>query len=106
MATRTLGSSLRHLRDLFGGGTAVGLSDHELLRRYAATRDEPAFEALVARYGPLVVATCRAVLRNQLDVEDAFQTTFLVLAQGGIGPRRRLRWPGGCTAWRIAPPSN
>ena len=81
MASRTLGSSLKHLRDLFGGGTAVGLSDHELLRSYAATHDESAFEALVARYGPLVVSTCRAVLRNQLDVEDAFQVTFLVLAR-------------------------
>ncbi len=81
MASRTSGSSLKHLRDLFGVGTAVGLSDHELLRRYAATQDESAFEALVARYGPLVVATCRAVLRHQFDVEDAFQATFLVLAR-------------------------
>ena len=32
MASGTLGSSLKHLRDLFGGGTAVGLGDGELLR--------------------------------------------------------------------------
>ena len=73
--------SLKHFRDLFGGGTAVGLSDGELLRRYAASPDGPAFEALVARHGPMVAATCRAVLRNHQDAEDAFQATFLVLAR-------------------------
>ena len=81
MAIGTRGSSLKHLRELFRGGTAVGLSDGELLRRYAASRDGPAFEALVARHGPMVVATCRAVLRDHHDVEDAFQATFLVLAR-------------------------
>ena len=81
MASGTIGSSLKHLRDLFGGGTAVGLTDTELLARYAETRDGPAFEALVARHGPMVAATCRAILRNQHDVEDAFQATFLVLAR-------------------------
>ena len=45
MASGTLGSSLKHLRDLFGGGTAIGLGDGELLRRYAASHDGPAFEA-------------------------------------------------------------
>ncbi len=81
MASGMVGSSLKHLRDLFGGGTAVGLGDGELLRRYAASHDGPAFAALVARHGPMVAATCRAVLRDHHDVEDAFQATFLVLAR-------------------------
>lgn len=81
MATATIGSSLKHLRDLFGGGTTVGLADTELLARYTEKRDGPAFEALVARHGPMVAATCRSVLRNDHDAEDAFQATFLVLAR-------------------------
>ena len=81
MPSATLGSSLKHLCDLFRGGTAVGLSDGELLARYAASQDGPAFEALVARYGPMVAGTCRAILHDHHDVEDAFQATFLVLAR-------------------------
>src|SRR5262249_41376966 len=72
--------TLRHLRDLFHDGTTVGLGDGQLLARYAAARDEAAFAALVARHGPMVLATCRAVLKREHDVEDAFQATFLVLA--------------------------
>jgi RNA polymerase sigma factor (sigma-70 family) len=81
MAIGTLRPSLKHLSHLFGGGTTVGLGDGELLCRYAASRDELAFEVLVARHGPMVAATCRAVLHNHHDVEDAFQATFLVLAR-------------------------
>ena len=81
MANGTISSSLKHLRDLFGGGTATGLSDTELMARYAETHDGPAFAALLTRHGPMVAATCRAVLRNHHDVEDAFQATFLVLAR-------------------------
>ena len=107
MASGTLGSSLKHLRDLFVGGTAVGLSDGELLRRYAASRDESAFAALVARHGPMVAATCRAVLRDHHDAEDAFQATFLVLARkAGLDPRRRrprrLAAPRGLSRGRPA----
>jgi RNA polymerase sigma factor (sigma-70 family) len=76
-----MGTAFRHLRDLFGGGTATGLGDAQLLARYACSRDEVAFEALVTRHGPMVLATCRAVLRNDHDIEDAFQSTFLVLAK-------------------------
>jgi RNA polymerase sigma factor (sigma-70 family) len=81
MTIGAMGSTLRHLRDLFHDGTAVGLGDAQLLARYTAARDEAAFEALVARHGPMVLATCRAVLKHEPDVEDAFQATFLVLAR-------------------------
>jgi DNA-directed RNA polymerase specialized sigma24 family protein/protocatechuate 3,4-dioxygenase beta subunit len=75
------GTTLRHLHDLFNVGTAVGLTDGQLLARYAVSNDESAFAALVARHGPMVAATCRAILHHEHDVEDAFQATFLVLAR-------------------------
>ena len=62
-------------------GRPSGSADGQLLARYSGSKDEVAFEALVARHGPMVLATCRAVLKNEHDVEDAFQTTFLVLAK-------------------------
>ena len=72
---------VQHLRDLYGSGTLIGFTDGQLLARYAALNDGPAFESLVARHGSMVVATCRAILEHEHDVEDAFQATFLVLAR-------------------------
>ncbi len=81
MASAALGTAFQHLRDLFGPGTATGMPDGQLLARFSSSNDAVAFEALVARHGPMVLATCRAVLKSEHDVEDAFQTTFLVLAK-------------------------
>ena len=85
MATSTSVAALRNLRQLFQSGTAVGYSDGELLARYLASNDGAAFEALVLRHGPMVAATCRAILNHQHDVEDAVPGDF-----PGAGPQSRI----------------
>ena len=72
---------VRHIRCLAGVVIPVDPTDHELLERFAAARDEAAFASIVRRHGPLVFSVCRHVLRHEQDAEDAFQATFLVLAR-------------------------
>jgi RND family efflux transporter MFP subunit len=87
MAERSLQQLLRHLRRV--ASPAGGLSDAELLGRFADGRDEAAFEALVWRHGPLVYGVCRRLLGHTQDAEDAFQASFLILARKAGGLRRR-----------------
>ena len=75
------GAALRYVRRLYNAGSAAGLDDAELLDRFAVDRDQAAFAALVDRHGPMVLATCRSLLRDPHDADDAFQATFLVLAR-------------------------
>src|SRR5262245_14341957 len=56
-------------------------SDRHLVERVLATRDEAALLTIVLRHGTMVYQACRRVLRHPQDAEDAFQATFLVLAQ-------------------------
>jgi RNA polymerase sigma factor (sigma-70 family) len=72
---------LHPIRDLIGCVSTTALSDGQLLERFLTSRDETAVEALVRRYGPLVLGVCRRVLRDTHTAEDAFQATFLVLVR-------------------------
>ncbi|MBX6314592.1 MAG: sigma-70 family RNA polymerase sigma factor, partial [Isosphaeraceae bacterium] len=71
------------------GGSDLASLEAELLERFVTERDEEAFEALVVRHGPMVLAVCRGVLADAHDVEDAFQATFLLLARKAGAIRRR-----------------
>jgi RNA polymerase sigma factor (sigma-70 family) len=82
------GAFIHQVERLFRHGTAVGLSEGELLERFVAAGDERAFEALMARHGPMVLGVCRRLLRDPNDVNDAFQATFLVLVRKAGSLRR------------------
>ena len=101
MAIETLGAALRQIDRLFADGAVTGLSDRPApgaLRRAGTT--STAFEAMVARHGPMVLRVCRGILRDPNDAEDAFQAVFLVLVKkagtirGRVHPGR-LAVPGG-----------
>jgi RNA polymerase sigma factor (sigma-70 family) len=76
----------RFLETLFQAGTATGRTDGQLLEWFATGGPEAtelAFTALVERHGPMVLRTCRAVLRDDHAAQDAFQATFLILVRRG-----------------------
>jgi RNA polymerase sigma factor (sigma-70 family) len=81
MDNEDLGPAVREIGRLFSAGGIAGLSDEQLRERFVRGGDSTAFEALVARHGPMVFAVCRGVLGNEADTDDAFQATFLVLVR-------------------------
>ena len=74
----------RQVRTLLDDGAAGGLTDAELLERFATRGGDAAqaaFAALVERHGPMVLRACRSILRDPHRAQDAFQATFLLLAR-------------------------
>ena len=69
-------------------GSVAGLDDAALWERFALGRDEAAFEALVVRHGPMVLATARGIVGDHHAAEDVAQATFVALARRGGAIRR------------------
>ncbi len=78
-------SLMKQVESLYSAGTAVGLTDGQLLERFSNRRDEPAgeaaFAALVDRHGPMVLRVCRRILGDEHAAQDASQAVFLILAR-------------------------
>jgi RNA polymerase sigma factor (sigma-70 family) len=95
---------IRHLRRVALLQDQAGMGDGQLLECFISQEDEAAFEALVRRHGPMVLAVCRRILHNFHDAEDAFQATFLILARKAstVMPREMIaNWLHG-VAFRTA----
>jgi RNA polymerase sigma factor (sigma-70 family) len=89
MATASLQKFLRGLTRGMMAESLAGQSDRQLVKRFLAERNEAVFEAIVRRHGPMVYRVCFLILQQSQDAEDAFQATFLVLAQKLSGVRKR-----------------
>lgn len=78
------------------------ITDHAALRHYSRSADPRAFEVLTLRYQQMVLATCRRVLGNSTDADDAVQETFLRLARNAGDVRSNVAaWLHAC-ALRIS----
>jgi RNA polymerase sigma factor (sigma-70 family) len=95
---------LQHLRNLLRRRESGNLTDGQLLERFVRERDEAAFEVLVWRHGPMVLALGQRVLHNPHDAEDVVQATFLTLVRkaGSIGKGESLSSWLYKVAYRIA----
>jgi RNA polymerase sigma factor (sigma-70 family) len=80
------------LSSLWSAGVCAGLTDEQLLDRFLHSPGqaaEAAFEAIVARHGPMVLRVCRDLLADSNDSDDAFQATFLALVRSAASIRDR-----------------
>ncbi len=104
MSRSALAAGVRYLRKVVTSQCPRQDSDERLLHAFVTSRDEAAFAALVRRYGPMVGAVCRRVLGHEQDAEDAFQATFLILAQNAARLRKKTALASFLhgTAYRIA----
>jgi RNA polymerase sigma factor (sigma-70 family) len=95
-----LSAVLRHLNRLLGTASPGEPGDHQLLDRFAAHRDEAAFEELLRRHGAMVLGVCRRLLGSEPDADDVFQATFLVLVHKAKSIRKGTSL--GCWLYGVA----
>jgi Sigma-70 region 2 len=96
MADQAAASVGVQLELLFDGSSVAGMSDGQLLERFIGRRDpgaEVAFEALVARHGPMVLGICRRILGDRRHAEDAFQAVFFTNSRSS---------PARCSSWAMS----
>ena len=79
MSTPSAAALQQYLRRLCERAAAP--ADAVLLKRFAQANDKGAFEALIARHGPMVLGSARRLVDKSHDAEDVFQAVFLSLAR-------------------------
>jgi RNA polymerase sigma factor (sigma-70 family) len=89
MAKTTDDPILQMIRILAEDHPLKNVPDRELLHRFTSEHDQAAFTCLMRRHGSMVLDVCRNTSGNDADAEDAFQATFLILAQKAKSIRNR-----------------
>lgn len=93
MASSPLNALVGRLRRLMGPA-ADQPTDRELLVRFGQG-DESAFANLVDRHGAMVLNLCRRRLGDPHSADDAFQATFILLAQKA----KSVPWQESIAGW-------
>ncbi|WP_167546993.1 RNA polymerase sigma factor [Stieleria maiorica] len=75
-------------------GAIERFSDAELLDAWTHDRLATAFAVLVGRYSRMVLTVCQRKCRSATDADDAYQTTFLLLAKNSAKISRPECLPG------------
>jgi RNA polymerase sigma factor (sigma-70 family) len=91
---------LSYLRHSVAREESGDVTDAQLLDAFVRRRDEAAFELLVWRHAALVLGTCRRLLHDRHEAEDAFQATFLILVRKATTISKRASL--GCWLHRVA----
>jgi RNA polymerase sigma factor (sigma-70 family) len=89
MPSADLNTLFRRFTRELAAETLGDQTDRQLVERLLKGGDEPAFEALLRRHGPMVYRVCWRILQHGQDAEDAFQATFLLLARKLATVRKR-----------------
>ena len=100
MASASAGDLGRQLNRLFGSGSAVGLTDGELIDdspTAEVSRRKPPSRRSWPAMGVWCWTVCRQVLGDAHAAEDAFQATFLVLVRRA--GTLQVREPGSLGPW-------
>jgi RNA polymerase sigma factor (sigma-70 family) len=95
MTTRPEAPLAWRLRTLLAARECNNLPDADLATRFATTRDEAAFAAMVRRHGPMVLRVARRITGSRADAEDVYQAAFFVLARKA----ETLRWRHSVGNW-------
>ncbi|HEV3385952.1 MAG TPA: RNA polymerase sigma factor [Gemmata sp.] len=90
MSREQVSGLIQKLEQTLASNNLATVPDQQLVTRFTTACDETAFRVIAARHGPMVYRVCRRVLRNEQDVEDAFQATFLVFVRKA-GSIRKLK---------------
>ncbi len=61
-------------------------TDGDLLKQFAATREDRPFTVLFERHAPMVMGVCKRILGDFHQAEDSLQATFHILAPGRHRP--------------------